>query len=147
MKSEAAASFRGMCQPSGISTGLEVSNSVQAAHAANHSTTKAQNQMPDTECAINWNISNADFSLVVKIADRTLALIPDYPDDRRTLIMDIHACHCNGCPLDLTGLLAADKNEFVCEIAGIRKAINRRTGKLTDDAYMPRYAVAQGQIQ
>jgi hypothetical protein len=110
-------------------------------------TEKAQNKMTGTTGAINWNVSRIEYDLIEKIAERALALIPSYPDPKRTLIMDIQACHCNGCPLDLTGLLAAGDNEFMCEIAGIRKAINRRTGKLTDDAYMPRYAATHGQIQ
>jgi hypothetical protein len=103
--------------------------------------------MTDTIGAINWNISRTEFDLIEKIARRALALIPNYPDGQRTLIMDIQACHCNGCPLDLVALLTANHHEFLHEICGIRKAINRRTGKLTDDVFMPRYAATQGQIQ
>jgi hypothetical protein len=89
---------------------------------------------------INWNLSAKDFKLIVEIAERIERELPNYPDDRRTLIMDLNACHSNGCPLQLEELLNADRFEFAHDIYGIRKAINRRTGELTEDCFVPRYA-------
>jgi hypothetical protein len=88
---------------------------------------------------INWNISNADFKLIVQIAERIESDIPNYPDDRRTMIMDLNACHSNGCPLQLEELLTADSSDFSHDIYGIRRHIDRTTGKL-QDCFIPRHA-------
>ena len=58
-----------------------------------------------------------------------------------TIMMDITAAHCNGCPLDLVGLFAADNRDFFHDIHGIMKHIDRRTGKLTD-CFIPRHSVS-----
>ena len=97
---------------------------------------------PLEHASICWDVSPADFALIVQIAERAGRDLPDYPDDRRTLIMDLNACHSNGCALDLPALLAADAYEFSHDLYGIRKAINRRTGKLTEDCFLPRFALA-----
>lgn len=55
--------------------------------------------------------------------------------------MDITACHLNGCPLDLPGLADASIGDFNHDVMGIRKFINRETGKLEGD--FPRYALKQ----
>ena len=89
---------------------------------------------------INWDCNAKDFKLIVQIAERVQKEFPNYPDDRRTLIMDLNACHANGCPLQLAELLIADRFDFSHDIYGIRKAINRITGKLTEDCFVPRYA-------
>jgi hypothetical protein len=89
---------------------------------------------------IKWNTLREDNDLIIQIAERVERDMPRYPDDRRTLVMDLTACHVNGCALDLRGLLAASKYEFSHDVYGIRKAINRRTGKLTEDVFLPRYA-------
>jgi hypothetical protein len=90
----------------------------------------------------NWEITKEDYDLLVLVAVRAKAELTGYPDDRRTLIMDLNACHANGCALDFKGLLAAPLGDFSHDIYGIRKAINRDTGKLTEDVFMPRYAAA-----
>ena len=53
--------------------------------------------------------------------------------------MDITACHCNGCPLRLKELLEADALNFTHDVFGIRRHIDRETGKL-GDCFTPRYA-------
>lgn len=52
--------------------------------------------------------------------------------------MDITACHANGCPLDLERLLAADDFNFAHDIIGIRRFLDRDTGKLSD-MFSPRF--------
>lgn len=89
----------------------------------------------------NWEISREDHDLVVKIADRALRELRYYPDDKRTLIMDLNACHSNACPLDFKGLLEAPLLDFSHDIYGIRQYINRDTGELKD-FFTPRYALA-----
>jgi len=90
----------------------------------------------------HWEITNKEFDLLVQVAKRALRELKDYPDDQRTLIMDLNACHSNGCPLYFRGLLDAPLQDFSHDIYGIRKAIDRNTGKLTEDVFMPRYALA-----
>lgn len=53
--------------------------------------------------------------------------------------MDITACHMNGAPLRLNELLAADDLNFSHDVFGIRRHLNRETGKL-EDCFSPRYA-------
>jgi hypothetical protein len=89
----------------------------------------------------NWEISREDHDLAVKVAERALRELTDYPDDKHTLYMDLNACHSNSCPLDFKGLLEADMQDFSHDIYGIRKHINRDTGKL-EDLFTPRYALA-----
>jgi hypothetical protein len=90
---------------------------------------------------IDWNISKDDFRLAVEVAERALREFRDYPDDQRTLIMDLNACHSNACPLDFKGLLEADIDDFSHDVYGIRQHINRDTGKL-EGFFTPRYALA-----
>lgn len=54
-------------------------------------------------------------------------------------IMDLDACHSNGCPLDFEKLLAADEATFGHDLLGIRRHINRKTGEL-EDCFVPRTA-------
>lgn len=53
--------------------------------------------------------------------------------------MDITACHLNDTPLRLNELLAADEFNFAHDVFGIRRHLNRETGKL-EDCFCPRYA-------
>lgn len=55
------------------------------------------------------------------------------------VMMDIEACHCNGCPLDLDGLATAKTSDFVHDLTGITANLNRKTGKL-ENCFVPRYA-------
>jgi hypothetical protein len=91
----------------------------------------------------NWEITREDFALLTQVADRALRELTEYPDDKRTLVMDLNACHSNACPLDFVGLLAASLQDFSHDICGIRTHINRDTGKLDEGGpFMPRYALA-----
>lgn len=53
--------------------------------------------------------------------------------------MDLCACIEGGCPLRLEELLQADKMDFLHDIAGIRKNLNRNTYKL-ENCFYPRFA-------
>lgn len=59
--------------------------------------------------------------------------------ERLPLFMDITACHRSGCPLDLEALAGAPEADFVHDIAGIQRHIDRRTGRL-GDCFLPRFA-------
>ena len=52
--------------------------------------------------------------------------------------MDITAVHANGCPLRLDDLLAAKEFDFVHDVAGIRRHLNRDTGQL-GNCFLPRH--------
>lgn len=90
---------------------------------------------------INWNVSKADHDLIVQIAERVAKITDNYPDTKAALIMDLTATHANGTPLDLPKLLAAEPFDFTHDIFGIRRHINRKTGKL-EGCFMPRCAQA-----
>jgi len=53
------------------------------------------------------------------------------------IVMDIKASHCNGNPLDLPKLLAANDTNFAHDIFGIKKNLCRKTGKL-QNCFSPR---------
>ena len=87
---------------------------------------------------INWEKASAkDYEVVSKIAKRALELLP--VSDFQACTMDIIATHISGCPLDLAKLLKADNSNFLHDICGINKHIDRATGKL-QDCFAPRFA-------
>lgn len=91
---------------------------------------------------INFSTTKKDCELIGKIVDRAFKET-DIGDvqDRMTTHMDLTACHANGCEIDLARMLAAPKLDFVHDLYGIRRHINRRTGKL-EDCFVPRCAMA-----
>lgn len=54
-------------------------------------------------------------------------------------LMDLEAVHCNGCPLDFERLLSFPDADFGHDVFGIRRHLNRSTGKL-EDYFLPRCA-------
>ena len=54
-------------------------------------------------------------------------------------MMDIEACHSNGCPLRLNELLATDDGNFGHDVFGIRRHLDRETGKL-GGCFLPRFS-------
>lgn len=88
---------------------------------------------------INWNVSRVENDLIVKIAQRVERDLHS-PDNRMTVIMDLTACHANGCELKLAEFLEAEPFDFSHDYYGIRRHLNRNTGKL-EGCFLPRYAV------
>lgn len=90
---------------------------------------------------INWDASPKDRDLIAKIADRAtkIAKEENLDIDLLSLETDIVACHLNGTPLDLEGLLAARDGDFGHDVFGIRRFTDRETGKLPE-YFLPRYA-------
>lgn len=87
-----------------------------------------------------WNATRAEHELFKQIAERAVTLpglAGRYPI--QDAIMDINAVHANGCPLKLAELLAAPDFEFAHDICGIRRHLDRTTGKL-GGCFLPRYA-------
>lgn len=86
---------------------------------------------------ISFKASRADNRLIDKIVDRAFAGGLGLDGTRLDLDMDLCATHANGCPMDFAKLLAADDFNFAHDIYGIRRHIDRTTGKLTR-CFLPR---------
>lgn len=92
---------------------------------------------------VNFKVSKEDRVLIEKIVTRYQTIVRrggkmpliDHVDRE----MDIAACHANGTPLLLAELLAAKEFDFMHDIIGIQRHINRETGKLNDH-FLPRCA-------
>lgn len=84
--------------------------------------------------------SQAEARTIHKIAARAVNMAIsagfDYP--MMDADMDITACHVNGCPLKLEELLRADEFNFAHDVFGIRRHLNRETGKL-ENCFVPRF--------
>jgi len=78
---------------------------------------------------------DAEMVVIKKIADRAAAHFNMSPI---TFIMDVSACHST-TPLLLQELLEANDADFIHDIAGINKHLNRQTYQLMD-TFLPRYA-------
>lgn len=90
---------------------------------------------------MNFHVTTDEFKTISKIADRAskpaVALGRSYP--LMDVEMDVTATHANGCPLDLDRLLAFPDFDFAHDVFGIRRHIDRNTGKL-GDCFVPRCA-------
>lgn len=98
--------------------------------------------MPKKE--INWTASADDMRLIMAIVKRAIVDGLITPKSTMDLEMDITATHLNGTPLRLADLLVADRFNFVHDVGGIRRHLNRETGKL-DGRFLPRYTRRQGE--
>jgi hypothetical protein len=92
--------------------------------------------MKDT---LKFNATKAEVGLILLIARRASAMAKAAGFEYNPLdaTMDLEACHCNGCPLDLPKLADFDDGNFGHDVFGIRRFINRERGKLTN-CFLPR---------
>jgi hypothetical protein len=88
---------------------------------------------------LNWSISPADYELLNKCIDRFMLAQKTPQWKRGAILMDLNACHSNGCPLDFQRLLEASDFDFLHDMIGIQDHINRETGKL-ENCFVPRLA-------
>jgi hypothetical protein len=90
---------------------------------------------------INFAASDEDSQLINKIVERAKKLADKYhvEYDKVDIAMDITACHLNGTPLKLQALLDADDFNFSHDVFGIRRHIDRDTGKV-GGFFLPRFA-------
>lgn len=95
---------------------------------------------------MNWKTTPQEHDLISKITSRAAEMAEDngVKYDRLCISMDVHAAHCNGCPLDLQALLDAPDSDFGHDVFGISRHIDRSTGKLLN-CFVPRYAAKQSQ--
>lgn len=95
---------------------------------------------------ISFTVTKPETLTIAKIVDRAQALFAreDRQLDRMSAMMDITACHANGCPLDLDRLLAADDFNLLHDVLGIARHLDRddtspTAGQLLD-CFLPRFA-------
>lgn len=84
--------------------------------------------------------------LIGKIADRAVAVYAshDIRVARQDVLMDISTVHLSGSnKLRLEEFLAADDQNFIHDIAGINRHLDRETGKLMD-CFSPRFSLGGG---
>lgn len=91
---------------------------------------------------VSFKTSDQDYLLIAKIAKRAvlLGMKLEVEVDCTEISMDITACHANGNPLRLADLLKADNGNFGHDVFGIRRFLDRETGKLTG-CFLPRFSV------
>jgi len=90
---------------------------------------------------VSFTVSEKEMKIIRVLARRAHALAALIYTDYSVLdaSMDITACHANGCSLDLAGLLRARDPDFAHDVFGIRRHIDRKSGKL-GGYFVPRYA-------
>lgn len=91
---------------------------------------------------VNFNVTKDEADIIQAIAERAKTLI-DWDIDAISLMMDLTATHANGCPLDLQRLLDASPFNFIHDIGGVRRHLNRKTGQLKN-CFSPRFSRREG---
>ena len=86
---------------------------------------------------VSFDMTDSERSFCSEIAARSRKLGNRRP--KMDIAMDVAATHCNGCPLRLEDLLAADDFNFCHDIGGVARHLNRSTGKLSQE-FSPRYS-------
>lgn len=91
---------------------------------------------------ISFEATKDDYLAVGQIVKRAVKIaleVGGAVEDTAELSMDLIACHANGCPLDFQRLLDAPVEDFAHDVFGIRRHIDRKTGRL-GDCFVPRTA-------
>ena len=83
---------------------------------------------------VSFDVTSTELRLIRKIIDRAQVT---GAEGRTSLCMDLSACHANGNPLDFKKLLEADNFNFLHDVYGIVKNMDRSTGKLRN-CFVPR---------
>ena len=86
---------------------------------------------------VQFNATKFDRAIVMKIAQRAHKELPG-----RSIMdwaMDVEATHCNGNPLRLEDMLAADGFNFLHDVTGIYRHLDRDTGELKG-FFVPRFS-------
>jgi hypothetical protein len=93
------------------------------------------------DAMISFNVTRKESEIINKIANRAVALYlsAGEPVSKMGITMDLEATHANGNPLKLSALLAADDFDFAHDVFGIRRHLDRETGKL-GGCFSPRFS-------
>ena len=94
---------------------------------------------------VSFDVSRKDAKLIHEIAKRAVRLArrDGVHYDFMDADMDLTATHANGNPLRLADLLAADDGNFGHDVFGIRRHLDRNTGKL-GGYFLPRFSKQGG---
>ena len=104
-------------------------------------TTKEIENMKTTK--LNMEASTIELVKIHEIVSRALGLMgAQKAISPLNLHMDVTACHLNGTPLDLDGLLNAKDSDLTHDVMGIHFAMDRKTGQL-QNCFAPRYSALQ----
>lgn len=89
--------------------------------------------------AVSFKTSKADRKLLDEIAARAvkLAFKHGVALDLLDVQMDLAATHANGCRMDFAKLHSADDFNLLHDVMGIRRHLDRDTGKLLN-CFLPR---------
>jgi len=92
--------------------------------------------------SLKFKATREEMQLIISIAERTTPLLKKYAItwDWQTILMDVEVTHCNGCPLNLAALADAPDGDFIHDLFGIRRHLDRNTGTL-GGCFLPRYAL------
>lgn len=85
---------------------------------------------------ISLAVPPADQKKIAAAVVRACSLMADL--DPLSLAMDIAAVHANGCSLRLDDMLTGDRYDFLQDVDGIIRHINRETGQL--EGFHPHFA-------
>jgi len=93
---------------------------------------------------ISFDVSRFELKVIGRITDRAMAEAKEagVALNRQTVMMDLMACHANGCPLKLDELEKAPGFDFAHDVFGIMRHMDRTTGKL-GGCFVPRYAMPE----
>ena len=90
---------------------------------------------------MNDELAKADVEIMANICARyetAMASMGYDPGQRIDRMIDLEKAH-EACNLDLRGLLDAPLGDFLHDMVGIVRYMDRETGKLTD-GFLPRFA-------
>lgn len=90
---------------------------------------------------MKFNRTTEEAALIDRIVDRAarMKLLAPIRTAAENLAISITAVHCNGCPIDLERLLAADDHNFMHDVCGIDANVSRKNGQLLNH-FLPRCA-------
>lgn len=89
---------------------------------------------------VKFDATYLEHETIIKIAKRAEEIAGKNQieiSSRMHIVMDIEATHCNGCRLKLDELLAFPDFDFVHDVWGIMRHLDRETGQLTN-CFLPR---------
>lgn len=87
--------------------------------------------------AISFKATPEDFRIIEKIAARAAKEIKLKGASEMHWMMNVAAAHANGCQIDLEKLLNFDSFNFLHDMLGIERHLNKDTGKL-ENFFIPR---------
>lgn len=95
----------------------------------------------DPQADVSFNVTATERATIHAIAQRAFTIAKDFGCPRKAVdfAMDVTAAHANGNPLRLADLLAADDFNFIHDVFGIERHIDRDTGKL-GNCFSPRFS-------